>query len=102
MFHALQLEIEDNVATLVSDVSERTTLTVQTPSATISIVTTEPIAFGHKVALQSIPEGKIITKYGRPIGRAITHISKGGYVVVNNIEGMRGRGDIAEAQGGSK
>jgi altronate dehydratase small subunit len=102
MFHALQLEVADNVATLVADVSKDTELTVQTPSATTTISTVDPIAFGHKVALQSIQKGEIVTKYGRPIGRATANIPKGGYVGVHNIEGMRGRGDIVRAQGGEK
>lgn len=102
MFHALQLEAADNVATLVADVSKGVELTVQTPSARTVIVTAEPIGFGHKVALQPLQKGEIVTKYGRPIGRATANIPRGGYVGVHNIEGMRGRGDIAQAQGEGK
>jgi altronate dehydratase small subunit len=99
MFHALQLEAADNVATLVVDVSKSAELTVQTPTATTVILTVEPIGFGHKVALQQLQKGETVTKYGRPIGRATANIPRGGYVGVHNIEGMRGRGDIAKSQG---
>jgi altronate dehydratase small subunit len=102
MFHALQLELEDNVATVVVDVAKNATLTVQTPGATTTITAVEPIAFGHKIALQSLQKGDIVTKYGRPIGRATTNITRGGYVGVHNIEGMRGRGDLATSQGGAQ
>ena len=102
MCHALQLEVVDNVATVVVDVAKDTHLTVQTPGATVAIAAVEAIAFGHKIALQPIKTGEIVTKYGRPIGRATRDIARGGYVGVNNIEGMRGRGDIVTAQGGAQ
>jgi altronate dehydratase small subunit len=101
MFHALQLEHADNVAVLVTDVAKQTEVTVQTPGAFMTISTLDAIPFGHKIALQQIPKGGIVTKYGRPIGRATSDIPKGGLVGAHNIEGLRGRGDLAKERGAS-
>ena len=103
MFHALQLEPADNVATVVAPAAKNTQLIVQVPGgqrATISIV--DDIPFGHKIALQPLAKGDIVVKYGRPIGRATSDIPKGGLVGVHNLEGMRGRGDLAQQPGAAK
>lgn len=102
MFHALQLETIDNVATVVTEVGKDTVLTIQTPTETITLMSAEPIPFGHKIALTAIEKGGVVNKYGRPIGRAINSIPKGGLVGAHNIEGCRGRGDLSSEQGASK
>jgi hypothetical protein len=43
MFHALQLETVDNVATVVTEVDKGTVLTVQTPSETLTITSVDSI-----------------------------------------------------------
>jgi altronate dehydratase small subunit len=102
MFHALQLETVDNVATVVTEVDKGTVLTVQTPSETLTITSVDSIPFGHKIALASIEQGGTVTKYGRPIGRATSSIPKGGMVGAHNVEGRRGRGDLVAGRGASK
>jgi altronate dehydratase small subunit len=102
MFHALQLELGDNVATVVADVEKSTELTVQAPGKTIVLTAADSIPFGHKVALTSLKKGDIVSKYGRPIGRATSDIPKGGLVGIHNLEGLRGRGDLAQERGASK
>ncbi len=99
MFHALQLETIDNVATVVTEVGKDTVLTIQTPAETITLTSVEAIPFGHKIALTAIGKGEIVSKYGRPIGRALNNIPKGGLVGAHNIEGCRGRGDLVSKQG---
>lgn len=103
MFHALQLEWNDNVATAVATVEKNTQLVVQTSGAqTLTLSTVDDIPFGHKVALQPLSKGEIVVKYGRPIGRATSDILKGGLVGIHNLEGLRGRGDLVRKQGASK
>ncbi|MGD0974146.1 MAG: UxaA family hydrolase [Candidatus Korobacteraceae bacterium] len=99
MFHALQLESVDNVATVVADIAKGSVITVQAGARAVTLSTLESIPFGHKIALQPIKRGEVVTKYGRPIGRALIDVAKGGLIGAHNIEGMRGRGDLAIQEG---
>lgn len=94
MFQALKLELADNVATVITEVAKDTTIIVQAPEECFDLTTVDAIPYCHKVALTAIHKGDIITKYGRPIGRALGDIAEGGLVGAHNIEGMRGRGDL--------
>jgi len=58
----------------------------------------EAIAFGHKFAVVPIRKGEDILKYGEVIGAASRDIQPGEHVHVHNLEGKRGRGDIANGQ----
>ncbi|HVY82250.1 MAG TPA: altronate dehydratase family protein [Steroidobacteraceae bacterium] len=49
------------------------------------IVTREPIACGHKVALRHIAAGESVRKYGWPIGRALRAIAAGEHVHTANL-----------------
>jgi altronate dehydratase small subunit len=55
------------------------------------------IPSGHKFATHSIADGALIHKYGQIIGKACAAIGPGEHVHVHNVEGTRGRGDLAEA-----
>jgi altronate dehydratase len=55
----------------------------------------DAIPSGHKIALQDIPAGIPVIKYGEVIGRARATIRAGGHVHVHNLESLRGRGDLA-------
>ena len=55
------------------------------------------IPSGHKIALRAVPAGAPVHKYGQAIGRASAPIAAGEHVHVHNVEGIRGRGDLAEA-----
>jgi altronate dehydratase small subunit len=99
MSHALQIDPADNVAVLLAEVAKGTHVTVQTPEEPMIISSLDAIPFGHKIALQPIAKGGVVVKYGRPIGRATSEIPKGGLVGAHNIEGLRGRGDLAKEKG---
>lgn len=60
----------------------------------------ETIPYGFKVALEDIPKGEAIIKYGEIIGRSTRPIEAGEMVHVHNIEGTRGRGDLKPVRGG--
>lgn len=81
---AFQVTASDNVATLLSETAEGTTVTVVAPSGKREILTREKIALGHKIALAPIGEGEAITKFGVVIGRAMRRIEPGEWVHLHN------------------
>ena len=66
----------------------------------VTIVAASAIPSGPKIAVRPIAGGALIHKYGQVIGRAVGAIAPGEHVHVHNVEGTRGRGDLAEAQSG--
>src|SRR5690349_9318502 len=52
------------------------------------------IPHGHKVALRAIERGAAVIKYGVAIGRATENIAPGKLVHIQNMESLRGRGDL--------
>jgi hypothetical protein len=63
-----------------------------------SIALGDAIPSGHKFATRPIAAGALIHKYGQMIGRASAPIAAGRHVHVHNVEGVRGRGDLAEVK----
>lgn len=57
---------------------------------------TEGIPYGHKVALVDLPADGKITKYGATIGCLIAAVRAGGHVHVQNLQSLRGRGDLEQ------
>lgn len=88
---ALVMQTDDTVATALEDLGEGHEL--DTDEGTITIG--EPIPFGHKFALRSIPEGEPVRKYGEVIGTAEQRIDIGAWVHTHNCRSTRGRGDLA-------
>ncbi len=76
------LDTQDNVATAILDLKAGET--IQTERGDITL--TQPIAYGHKFALQDIRQGEYVVKYGAQIGRATAAISAGAHVHVHNVE----------------
>lgn len=64
-----------------------------------SVATRRVIPAGHKLATCEIAAGDLILKYGETMGRATESIAAGDHVHVHNVEGLRGRGDLAAAEG---
>ncbi len=90
---ALIMHPKDNVATTIEEVQAGDQ--VRTASGSGAGVTAlEPIPFGFKIALEDIPPGGIIRKYGETIGKAGRPIARGALVHVHNLEGTRARGDL--------
>jgi altronate dehydratase small subunit len=97
---ALVMQADDTVATALDDLPEGRELEVDSGTITIA----EPVRFGHKVALRSVPEGAPVRKYGEVIGTADRDIESGEWVHTHNCRSTRGRGDIAagDATGGDR
>jgi altronate hydrolase len=58
------------------------------------VIVAEPIARGHKIALQPIAAGDPVIKYGSAIGTASADIPAGAHVHTHNVASRRGRGDL--------
>src|SRR6056297_1454523 len=90
------VEPADNVATVLRDVDAGETVTVSVGDDERSVDVTDDVEFGHKLALESIPGGETVTKYGKSIGQASTDVSPGEWVHVHNVDSNYGRGDLAD------
>jgi len=97
---ALMLSDRDNVATVLEDIEAGTDVPVRLGREVRNIKALERIPFGFKMAVVPIAKGADVVKYGESIGIASLDIKKGALVHIHNLEGARGRGDIAK--GGSK
>ncbi len=97
---ALIMHPDDNVATAIEEVYAGDEVEVpQTGKSPKIVKAIDTVPFGFKIALQDIPAGQVIRKYGEPIGTAGRPISRGGLVHVHNLEGTRARGDLERSGG---
>jgi altronate dehydratase small subunit len=85
----------DTVATALEDVAAGAETTVRWGDQVRAVRALEAIPFGFKIALVDIPQGAHVIKYGESIGVASCDIQAGQLVHVHNLEGARGRGDLA-------
>ena len=91
MKKAIQIDKEDNVATVTNEVNQEEYLGVLSSEGNIvlKIRPIEKILFGHKIALKDfLPKDEII-KYGEVIGVASTRIKMGEWVHTHNLESGR-------------
>lgn len=91
---ALIMHASDNVATAVEEIQPGEQVAARFGGEVITLEALETIPFGFKIALEEIPRGEIIRKYGEPIGKAASTIARGAMVHVHNLEGIRARGDL--------
>lgn len=91
---AIVINEQDNVATLISDVKTGDIVIVRMGDTEDKMTVINDIKFGHKFAIKSIAEGDDIIKYGEVIGRATAPIAIGEHAHIQNIESLRGRGDL--------
>ncbi|HEX7630420.1 MAG TPA: UxaA family hydrolase [Candidatus Methylomirabilis sp.] len=96
---ALIMHPYDNVATAVEEIQAGEEGAIPLVGTALTLRAVEPIPFGFKIALQEIPRGQIIRKYGETIGTASRPIAKGALVHIHNLEGTRARGDLAKKEG---
>ena len=91
---AIMLNSADTVATAVQILKAGQKADVRLGHDIRQILIGEDIPYGHKFAVHSIPKGQDIIKYGEVIGRATQEIREGHHAHVQNIESLRGRGDL--------
>lgn len=83
--YAYVVNRNDNVATAVEDLSAGSITQLTGDPKDETIVTTDLIPRGFKIALQKIEQNEPILKYGIPIGRATLSIEKGSCVHLHNM-----------------
>ncbi|MGQ8364972.1 UxaA family hydrolase [Glaciecola sp. 1036] len=76
----IKVHADDNVAVCTRAVTSGETL------SPLNISPLEDIAAGHKIALENIKQGDVITKYGFPIGMATQDILQGAHVHSHNLK----------------
>jgi altronate dehydratase small subunit len=91
---AIMIKEEDNVATALRDLHREEEAAISAGEARKIIKLVEDIPFGHKFAVCRINQGDQIIKYGEVIGRATQLIEQGTHAHIQNIESLRGRGDL--------
>lgn len=102
--HDLQAELivmnsMDNVATALRDLNRGDVARYTRGDREVAVQVLSDIPFGHKIAIFPITTREKVIKYGEVIGTASTSILVGEHVHVQNVEGVRGRGDIAIERG---
>jgi len=92
---ALIMHPKDNVAVAIRDIEagEEVELAVPESDQPLRLQARDPIHFGHKIALEDIPAGAPVYKYGEQMGVATQPIGRGEHVHVHNVESVRARGD---------
>ena len=96
LLEALMLSNKDNVATSLADIEMGIDVQIRMGKQVNVIKSQERIPFGFKIAVTDITKGFTVIKYGEAIGIASQNIKKGQLVHIHNIEGARGRGDLAK------
>lgn len=76
-----RIDRKDTVAVAISPLKAGETYIV----ADMEITAAEDIPAGHKIALQNIPKGQRIYKYGASIGEAACDIEKGRWIHTHNV-----------------
>ena len=83
MTECFQIEMADNVATLLQD-AEAGSVMLRGGALPRQVLVREPIKMGHKVALRALQTGAPIVKYGVAIGEATRPIAAGEWVHLHN------------------
>lgn len=91
---AITINERDNVSTALRDIRTGETVIVGIAEKTKKLLLINDIPYGHKFAIKDISKGENILKYGEIIGRATQEIALGAHAHIQNIESLRGRGDL--------
>ncbi len=91
------IDDKDNTAIALADLTPGTTVSFTGPDGEQEITIRDDIPFGHKVAVKPIANGEHVIKYGESIGAATQDIVPGNHVHTQNLESLRGRGDLVGA-----
>jgi len=75
----------DNVVTAVSECQAGDDVTVKFKGRSTMYTVLKDVPFGHKIAVQPIPAGGKVIKYGEVIGLATADIATGEWVHTHNV-----------------
>lgn len=91
-FKALLIDHKDNVAVALDSIPQGSGVLVLCENGTEStIVVTEDIPLGNKIAIKDIARGEFVIKYGEKIGIATGDIESGTHVHIHNVDSFRGK-----------
>ena len=98
---ALKVNDKDNVATIFANgITDGTEVEIRDKKGNAETVTViGDVPYGHKIAVRDIKKGELINKYGEEIGIATQNIRKGDHVHIQNLDSLRGRGDLPKREG---
>ena len=85
---AFQIDLQDNVATVLAEAKADETVKLTGDHEEEMIAAVTDIPAGHKIALRDIVSGEKIVKYGVAIGRATANIPKGSWVHLHVIQSI--------------
>lgn len=85
---AFQIDLEDNVATALEEVSAGREVRLTGDHTQESVAAATDVPTGHKLALRDIRSGEPIVKYGVVIGRATADIPKGSWVHLHVMQSI--------------
>jgi altronate dehydratase small subunit len=91
---AILIREQDNVATALRDIRPNEKIIIGIEDKNKEILIKDHIPYGHKFSVKNISRGESILKYGEVIGRATLDIPTGSHAHIQNIESLRGRGDL--------
>lgn len=83
--NALLMDERDNVVTCVAAVSKGSQIVYQKGQEMYSLTAEDDIPYCHKAALEDLPQGTEVRKYGEMIGQTTAPIAKGHWVSHENI-----------------
>ncbi len=83
--NALLMDERDNVVTCVTGVSKGNQIVYQRNGEVCVLTAENDIPYCHKAALEDLPQGAEVRKYGEMIGRATVPIARGHAVNHENI-----------------
>lgn len=86
MNRAIRIHEKDNVAVLLCDAEPGTAV----EAGGITVLLTQAVPFGHKVALRDLAKDEVVYKYGQPIGHCTCAVPAGSWVHTHNCESLRG------------
>ncbi len=92
MKHGILLhEAGDDVGVAVQDLKKGEKIAVVTLDGKKagSVKLLRPVPLGHKVAMRDLAKDKLVTKYGRAVGRATESIARGAHVHTHNVKTLR-------------
>lgn len=76
----------DNVATALGDIEPGTVRLIGAVQA--AAVASEPIGYGHKLALRDIPEGGMVVKYNAPVAVTRRAVKAGEWLHLHNARSL--------------
>jgi altronate dehydratase small subunit len=94
---AIVVNEADNVATALRELKAGDEATFRRERELGRTTLRDDIPYGHKFAIRPVRRGEDVLKYGEVIGRATKDIVAGGHAHVQNVESLRGRGDLRKA-----